>query len=420
MSQLIKQVPNDDSVLLQFAPMAGAVDLCVWDTANPGVIKCAGGVDSYTDPANGGCFFVDFNGLLGPATLAAAYLSDYGPFMMDELPCMSAPMWVNGHKYDGMTPSYLATVAPFTATPVRRDFSEALWFADYRVAETFTQVPSDHIRGPYIPAFPQWETPTSVVRFWQTIKENHFTPPCLPLGTYQISLPFDMHCHRMTAINAYLETAYGQGLHFPKQPRGAVLPSGTKSAVKFEIDWASHLDGSERRWLGINVIDFGAAVTNPAVDDALPNSITGLTADGNSVTVVIMPHDVRIRVYNNHQQFSIFNMPRPVNLNGKDPNIDRKHHFELYISMNRVAFYETDCLGRVNKIVDRAFNAALPISTVQYCFGPNNYHPSNAVNFNNQYAPGTFYSAFDLGGCRPLSFVDHFDSVCITENVPFP
>ena len=410
--------PSDDSVLVSFAPVPGAVDYRVYDTAHPNSVKYSGGALS-----------IELNGL-DPAVgadLVVEAVDKPGPFQKMDGVAVPGAMQMDGmHEViDGQgdpsnIPNILAASAPFhvTCQPMALTGSQA-FFDNFRNEKPLVQQPMPAPVGAF------YGTPGSYIELandkWAIrdyggdltdskvfFMENHFMDTLFDGGTPHSNNP--MHNNDASTVLMPKATADISG--------GRVLHA------TFEVD--SHFDS--RRWCEVQVAAVGDLLVQPGKVDSIPGFIVPQTASSNSLRWQIQDSFHTVDMFQNigtpdqpvaqlAQLIDLSFGPKnerggnaarirwdgsPLN-NGTAQDLDKRHRFDLYLSQ---AHYRIEENGVIIKDADFPAGMTLPFSKCQVYFVHQLYHTANdRVELINAGVEPYWYNN------RPWSDERHWDNM---------
>lgn len=378
--------PNDDSVLVSFAPVAGAADYRVYDSAHPLSVKYSGGSLS-----------VEMNGLdpAAGADLVVEAVDKIGPFQtMDG---MAGP---GAMQMDGMHTAINGQGDPSSIPLVLA--SSGLFHVNCRPAAlTGAQVFFDTFRSE--PPLVEQPLPALVPGTWYGDPNGfaEFTNDKWTVRNYSGDL-------KNTKIffmgNHFMETLYDGGTprtniaphtnnaSLVMMPKATADISGGKVLhVTFEVD--SHTDG--RRWFDLFVGAVGDTLVDPgkfADFSGRRPTLSGqlfrweIQAGAHSLSLFpgVKPDAASDQVFLTHQQsgvgpdsFGICARSGPwcaIPFNGTPGDLDKRHKFDLYLSKNRAVVMEQ---GHVVKDAPFPDGATLPFDKCQVYFVHQLYHTVN-------------------------------------------
>ncbi len=376
-------VPNDDSVVVFFDAVPGALDYRIYNIASPGSVKYSGGGLS-----------VEMNGLMPgtPATLVVEAVDKLGPFQkMDGMMGPGAvgheghtSMAINGLGDPSNIPVVLASSAPTTVTPIARTLQGTQAFFDtFRLSKPFETVP--------VPSMMLAANPGEV----QAVRNDKWTIYNV-LGDQKNSRAFIMGNHFMDTLydggtpggSNPLHTAYAS---LVMEPNAVADFGGDKVLhVTFEVD--AHF--SNRRWCDILIAGADDALLQPGnaweINNLLPTAsgqvfvwqifkdvhtgkiVRGKDTKGKLVTVELFDQRNGVGPDNggpparNYKVWS--DLPA---LNGSAADLDKRHRFDLYLSKNRFLMMEE---GKLVK--DKVFpgGVTLPFTRAKVYFVHQVYH----------------------------------------------
>jgi len=443
--QITKVVPNDDSVVVFFAPVAGAADYRIYDAAHPAIVKYAGQI---TQQQTGAGFMIrtpiaiQWNGIdpSKGANLVVQAVDKLGPFQKMDGSTGDGTMnmggmsmaggiaeAINGQGDPSNVPNVLAQSDPYPVTCVPFTLSGDQVFQDnFRSSTPLVKQPNP---AP-LPGSQFYGSPNDYAAFandkWE-IREYG-----ADLTNTKI---FMMGSH-------FMDTLYdggGLGSSTPSHNNNASLvmvPKATADIsggkvlhVTFEVD--AHMDG--RRWCELMVGEVGDPLIDAAKFDAFGdkptvsgkllrwqieadnNNLQMFLGDGNTAGVdLIQPADFAdglsaARTYWDHTG--------PL-ANGTLQDLDKRHRFDLYLSKTHYRIEETTPDGLYNMVREKDFPAgvSLPFDKCQVYFVHQLYHTSNDVQEVIKYQPFNSY----WPNFRPYSDERHWDDLGLEVLNGFP
>jgi hypothetical protein len=383
--QITNIAADDDSALISFAAVPGAVDYRVYDIANPNSVKYSGG--SLSIQANG------FNP--AGATVIVEAVDKLGPFEAHGMAMAgAAPMAgmasvsVNGQGDPSNVPNVLAASAPTVVTFTPRTLAGSQVFFDNFQSENPlvaqpipAPIPGDN-GGEYgcptnysVAANDKWEIRNyagDLANSQAFFMGNHFMDVLYDGGTAHFT-PV-MHNNNASVVLMPKATADISG--------GKVLH------VTMEVD--AHFDS--RRWCDIVVAPASDTFINPGKLDG------GLwpTTSGNMFRWQIEGHFHLPEVYRNNVETQLVDVANGINSdgpnvqrdnlwvpnvgpvgigsNGSTQDLDKRHQFDLYLSQTHFRIYEA---GQLVKDADLPAGQSLPFDQCQVYFVHEVYHTGN-------------------------------------------
>jgi len=270
-------VPNDDSVVVKFDLVPGAVDYRVYVANNPNSVKYSSGHN-----------MIEMNGLISNQSydLIVEALDKFGPYQ--KIDGMIGPgasgvngeihAGINGHGDPSNNPIVLTKSAPYKVNTIQRSLSgEQVFFDNFRNFQPIVQLPQKPEIVQYRlggPGTQWWDRSDLFLKWYENDKWNFFLDD---LDTNH-STVFLMGSH-------FMDTLYdGATMPVPgwaHQSNGVMLMSPKKTAniagskvlhVTFEVD--PHF--SSRRWCDILLLPAGEVVySGKAADKIGMNSKSG-------------------------------------------------------------------------------------------------------------------------------------------------
>ena len=376
---------NDDSALVSFAAVPGALDYRVYNLVHPNTVKYSGGSLS-----------IEMNGLdPAGADLVVEAVDKLGPFQtMDGMAGPGAMQMdgmhssINGQGDPSDVPFVLAASAPLhvTSRPVTLAGSQ-VFFDTFRSENPLVEQP----------------LPTPIAGTWYGTPGNYavFSNDKWTIRNYQGDV-------KNTKIffmgNHFMDTLYDggtPGISTPTHNNNAslvLMPNATADLsggkvlhVTFEVDM--HNDG--RRYCEVFVGEPGDTLTDPGKFADFPArrpTLSGRlfrwgihTADHTlSVFPGVQPDAMTDEIHLTHQgsgvgpdSFGICARSGPwcaVPFNGTMADLDKRHKFDLYLSKNRAVIMEQ---GFVVKDAIFPAGVTLPFDQCQVYFVHQLYHTSN-------------------------------------------
>ncbi len=407
---------NDDSAVISFDAVPGALDYRVYDTAHPGTVKYSGGSLS-----------IEMNGLdpVAGANLVVEAVDKLGPFQtMDGMAGPGAMQMdgmhqaINGQGDPSNVPQVLARCAPVAVSLSPRSLTGAQAFFDtFRNEPALVPqplpalVPNTFYGDPQ--CFDEFANAKWTIRdYGGDLKDtkiffmgNHFMDTLYDGGTPGSSVP--MHNNNASLVmmpNAIADISGGKVLH-----------------VTFEVD--PHMDG--RRWCDVFVGAAGDTLVDPGkfADFAgrrptLSGRLFRWEVQDNQHTLSVFP-GVQPDAYSDivhltHQEsgvgpdsFGICARSGPwckIPWNGTSGDLDKRHKFDLYLSQNRAVIMEQ---GQVVKDAVFPAGVTLPFDHCQVYFVHQLYHTGNDRPELLNYSPDDAYWINN----RPFSDERHWDNM---------
>jgi len=427
---IAKIVPNDDSVIVYFNAVPGAVDYVCYKPGVPNVRKySAGGLSiemNGIDPASG-------------ADLVVEAIDKFGPFQkIDGEPGPggmqhdgSVRMEINGIGHPSNVPNAIARSSVFHVACSPRSLTGAQAFFDtFRNSAPFKQVfPVDQryldwngggnndADNPYVR---EWQNDKWTIRAYQAdvtnsrifVMSNHFMDTLYDGGTPRSNVP--MHNNNASLV---------------MQPKSvADISGGRVLHVTMEVD--PHF--SNRRWCDIFVAAADDPVIQPgkfAENGMLP------TVSGNMFRWEILAEFHTAQIFRgvngqltgtglidtgwgeNSERFTAVNRTyghfgQPA-ANGTMANLDRRNRYDLYLSQNRFRIMEN---GLVIKDAVFPNGETLPFSKVAVYFVHQLYHTNNEHQELLKYNRGETYWI----NYRPWADERHWDNMGFEVLPAFP
>ncbi len=383
-------VPNDDSVIVSFAPVPGAVDYRVYDIDKPGRwMKYSAGTLS-----------VEVNGLNPAAAtrLVVEALDKLGPFhKMDgeigpgtTMGDGTMVVHINGQGDPTNVPNVIAKsdIVTVRCTPVTLTGSQ-VFFDTFRDSTPFKQVPvaetiaslygSDLGSNPNNLMIREYQNSKWIVRNYAGdqnmsrifVMSNHFMDTLYDGGTALLSWP--LHNNNATLT---------------MQPKSEADISGGKVLhITMEVD--GHFNS--RRWCDIGVFPSGDLLLNPAIQKLEGNASISQSGHGLvwEIAFGVMSlaefvgtgngtgtrHDAISHSYpGDHWGSADRNWPWADGFlpNGSIKDLDKRNKFDFYISQNRIRLLEN---GRVLK--DTVLPVPLPFTKMSVYYAHHVYHTGN-------------------------------------------
>ena len=416
--QITNVEPNDDSAIVTFAAVPGAVDYRAYDVLRPNTVKYSGGSLSIEmnglDTINGSSVVVEAVDKLGPFQIMDG-MAGPGATQMDGV--HSA---INGQGDPSDLPLVLASSAPVTVKPQPRTLTgEQVFFDNFRGEKPLVTLPcpapipgeSGSIYGypnNYLAlANDKWE-----VRNYDGDLENsrvffmgsHFMDTLYDGGTAHVTPVIHNNNASLVMVpNATADISGGKVLH-----------------VTFEVD--AHMDG--RRWCDLFVGEAGDTLTDPGKFSDFAGRKP--TTSGklfrweiqNAHSLSLFPGeksdaftDIVPLTHQEHgvgpDSFGLCTRMLPwckVPWNGTPGDLDKRHKFDLYLSKTRAVIMEQ---GVVVKDVTFPDGRTLPFDKCQVYFVHQLYHTGNDRHELIDYSPNECYWSNN----RPYSDERHWDNL---------
>lgn len=376
---------NDDSALVTFAAVPGAVDYRVYSLANPRSMKYSGGGLS-----------IEFNGI-NPATgadLVVEAVDKLGPFQtMDGMAGPGAMQMdgamnvaINGQGDPTNIPNVLARSGAFHVSCVAKTLTGAQAFFDnFRGSKPFVQAASidpaiaaanfnkpEAAKNPFL-YVKEFSNDKWVVRdYWGDMDNtqifvmgNHFMDTLYDGGTAHTNIG----AHNNNATIAMMPKAT------------ADISGGRVLHVTFEVD--AHFDS--RRWCDLVITPAGDPLIHPAkLDGGLLPTVSGnmfrweITSGFHQAEEFLSGQLVNLIDTSwgpSNERASLVNRDawnnKPL-LNGAPQDLDKRHTFDLYLSQTHFRLVESGVV-----VKDAALATPLPFSVVQPYFLHQVYHTGN-------------------------------------------
>ncbi len=416
---------NDDSAVLSFDAVPGAVDYRVYDVAHPNSVKYSGGSLS-----------IEMNGLdpVAGANLVVEAVDKLGPFQtMDGMAGPGAMQMdgmhqaINGQGDPSNIPVVLARSAPVAVSLSPRSMTGAQAFFDnFRSEPALAAQPLPALTPNTFYGDPQCFNSFANVNW--TVRDyggdlkdtkiffmgNHFMDTLYDGGTPGGSVP--MHNNNASLVmmpNTVADISGGKVLH-----------------VTFEVD--PHMDG--RRWCDVFVGAAGDTLVDP-----------GKFADFAGRKPTVSGKLFRWEIQDNQHALSLFPGTQPdafsdivhlthqesgvgpdsfgicarsgpwckIPWNGTSGDLDKRHKFDLYLSQNRAVIMEQ---GQVVKDAVFPAGVTLPFDKCQVYFVHQLYHTANDRPELLNYSPDDCYWINN----RPFSDERHWDNCGFSVLNAFP
>lgn len=423
----IKDVkPNDDSALVSFEAVPGALDYRIYDITNPKSVKYTGGSLSVEmnglDPVKGADLVLEAVDKMGPFQKMDGAS---GPGAMDMGGSISGS--VNGQGDPSTVPNVIARSNVFHATCQPRFLVGSQTFFDhFRNESPLVEQPLPTQRAGTFYGNPmeyreyandKWAIRNyggDIVNSKVFFMGNHFMETLYDGGTPRGNDP--LHNNNASLV---------------MMPKATADISGDRVLhVTFEVD--AHF--SSRRWCDVFVAPAGDTLVEPGkffennVNPTLGGNLfrweirnnhhdgqifLGKDSRGNLTSVPLFDHANGIGVDD-------FNASARVDwqghalLNGTEQDLDKRHQFDLYISQKRFQIYEQGLL-----IKDEVFpnDTTLPFTNMQVYFVHQLYHTTNDRNELITYGHGDSPYAYNH---RPWADERHWDNLGFEVLPAFP
>lgn len=419
--QITNIQPNDDSVLVSFAPVLGAVDYRVYDVSNPGSVKYSGGGLSIEmnglDPIKGANLVVEAVDKLGPFQKMDG-MTGPGAMQMDGMHSS-----VNGQGDPSNIPIVLAASAPFPVTcrPAALDGSQ-VFFDNFRAEQPLTPQPMPAPAGPEF--YGRSDSYAEFANDKWTIRNYG--------GDLADTRIFFMGSH-------FMDTLYDGGTPHTNDPihnnnaslvlmphATADISGGRVLHVTFEVD--AHFDA--RRWCEIQIAAAGDLLVKPGKFDPGDGTIRGATLSGNSLRWQIENEFHHLILFQNDgapaqpvmRETNLINVDwatggaerfgpaaricwdgTPLN-NGTAQGLDKRRRFDMYLSQTHYRLLEN---GQLVKDADFPAGQSLPFDKCQVYFVHQLYHTTNDRNELVDYYPANRY----WSNYRPWCDERHWDNL---------
>jgi hypothetical protein len=379
---------NDDSVVVKFDLVPGAVDYKVYVENNPNTVKYSSGYN-----------MVEMNGLVSNQSynLIVEALDKFGPYQqIDGVigPGASGPSGevhagINGHGDPSNNPIVLTKSAPYKVTTIQKTLNgEQVFFDNFRNFQPIVQMPQkmDVVAQRFGPNWQYWNKSDVILRWYENDKWSFFLDD---LDT-SASTVFLMGSHFMDTI--YDGGTLGQSSTPSHVSNGVMLMSPKKTAnisgdkvlhVTFEVD--PHFSG--RRWCDVLLLPAGETVySGKAADKIAMNTKSGklfrwaINAGGHTINVDTgynpdgsrKSYSVPVKFADRH---SIYSYPAP------------------YRSINNLTEYKVGTFV-ANSVVQNENDVNVKLSSK---FFDNNKFP--AFNLESNYSPKHGWIRFaEFGG----------------------
>ncbi|MEO7716602.1 MAG: hypothetical protein ABIY70_10385 [Capsulimonas sp.] len=369
---------NDDSAVIFFNAVPGAVDYRIYNAANSGSMKYSGGGLSIEmnglDPVAGADLVVEAVDKLGPFQIMDGAM---GPGAMAMNGVMSVA--INGQGDPSNLPRVIARSAVFHATPKAVVLTGSqVFFDNFRNAKPLVQMQTI---DPAIAAA-NHDGPANATN--QYVKE--YANDKWTIRNYDA----DMDYTKMFFMsNHFMDTVYDGGtahktdvLH-NNNATLAMIPKATADIsggrvlhVTFEVD--AHFDG--RRWCEVQIGAAGDPLIHPAkLDGGLWPTVSGdrfrweIGKERSDAKQCVQGVETVLNTYTSILQSNVrVNINHVAGINGDMRDLDKRHKFDLYLTQNRYRLVE-------NGVVewDGPITTPIPFSKMQVYFVHQVYHTGN-------------------------------------------
>ena len=419
---------SDDSAVVSFAPVPGAIDYRVFDITHPNSVKYSGGGLSIEmnglDPARGATLVVEAVDKLGPFQRMDGSLGP-GAMQMDGMHTST-----NGQGDPSNVPIVLAASAPVHVDlrPITLGGSQA-FFDTFRNEAPLTAHP--------LPA-PQGEEYYG--RSGQFAESGNAKWTMREYGAdLQNSRVFFMNNHFMDTLYDGGTPGLGDPMHntnasLVMMPNAtADISGGRVLHVAFEVD--AHMDS--RRWCDVQIAAAGDLLIRPGKVTPGDRPLQPATTSGESLRWEIKGDLHQLMVYHNTgtpvapvmQEEALLNTDWATGAtdrfgpaarirwdgvplaNGTMQDLDKRHTFDLYLSQTHCRILES---GVVIKDVD--LQNPLPFTQCQVYWVHQLYHTSNDRPELLDYSPQDTYWI----NSRPWSDERHWDNMGFRVLTAFP
>lgn len=387
--KIVAIYPNDDSVLVEFERVEGAVDYRIFDPAEPHHAKYCG-QDFPPPPATpgdppydealyspGNTRSIEWNGLTGATTLVVEAVDALGPYMT-HAECMVAEgqedhvCAKNGHGPSTSVPRAIARSKPVTVSPKPRIWGG--YFLNFREATPIKPTGKN-------PGIKSSWFQTGDPNGYQEYESDDLLIQCFGCEKTRVPAFIDA-LHYMTDVEDAGHVTYASVV--TKLKKGPWDFKEKTLHVTFECD--PHF--TSRRWISLLVLPAGDQVTNPGNLGQPPYDKP--TLSGNEFRWEIGgTNDAE------HHRGQVFTNGKPVEVfhrgwtdegetarvhwdhgapksNGTMLDIDKRHRFDLWLSKSEAIFQEADAKARVMNWGRRPLN--LPFESADVGFTHYIYH----------------------------------------------
>ncbi len=419
---------SDDSAVVSFAPVPGAVDYRAFDVSHPNSVKYSGGGLSIEmnglDPVHGADLVVEAVDKLGPFQRMDGSLGP-GATQMDGMHTAT-----NGQGDPSNVPNVLAAAAPVHVDlqPVTLGGSQ-VFFDTFRNEAPLMPRPLPAPQGTEFYGRPgeftesgndKWtmrEYGADLLNSRVFFMNNHFMDTLYDGGTPGFSDP--MHNSNASLVmmpNATADISGGRVLH-----------------VTFEVD--AHMDS--RRWCDVQVAAAGDLLTRPGKVTPGDRPLQPATLTGESLRWEIKGDLHQLMVYHNTgtpeapvmQEEDLLNVDWATGAtdrfgpaarirwdgvplaNGTTQDLDKRHTFDLYLSQTHCRILENGVV-----IKDTNLQTPLPFTLCQVYWVHQLYHTANDRAELLDYSPqDTYWMNY-----RPWSDERHWDNMGFSVLTTFP
>ena len=426
--QIMDVRANDDSAVVSFAPVPGAVDYRAYDVSKPNAVKYSGGGLSIEmnglDPAHGADLVVEAVDKPGPFQRMDGSLGP-GAMQMDGMHTAT-----NGQGDPSNVPNVLAASAPVHVdlTPAALGGSQ-VFFDTFRNEAPLMARPLPAPQGDEYYGRPgqfaesgndKWtmrEYGADLLNTRVFFMNNHFMDTLYDGGTPGYGDP--MHNTNASLVmmpNATADISGGRVLH-----------------VTFEVD--AHMDS--RRWCDVQIAAAGDLLTRPGKVTPGDRSLQPATASGECLRWEIKGDLHLLEVYHNTgtpdapviQEEDLLNIAWSTGAtdrfgpaartrwdgvplaNGTAQDLDKRHTFDLYLSQTHCRILENGVV-----IKDAEMQTPLPFARCQVYWVHQLYHTSNERSEMLDYSPQDTYWINN----RPWSDERHWDNMGFSVLNAFP
>ena len=351
-------IPNDDSVVVKFDLVPGAVDYRVYVANNPNSVKYSSGHN-----------MIEMNGLVSNQSydLIVEALDKFGPYQ--KIDGMIGPgasgangeihAGVNGHGDPSNNPIVLTKSNPYKVTTIARSLTgEQVFFDNFRNFQPIVQLPQKSEIVQYRlggPGTQWWDRSDLFLKWFENDKWNFFLDD---LDTNH-STVFLMGSH-------FMDTLYdGATMPVPgwaHQSNGVMLMSPKKTAniagnkvlhATFEVD--PHFSG--RRWCDVLLLPAGEVVYSGKAADKIGMN----TKSGKLFRWQIGPGSYNLNVdtgYNPDGSRKSYNIP--IKYNGRDHmpwNLPSPYRRVDYKTEHKVGTFVVDSINDGGSLIDIKWTA---------------------------------------------------------------
>lgn len=422
---ITKVTPNDDSVEIAFSLVPGAADYRVYKKSAPWLVKYSGGGLSVEmndiDPVKGDVLVVEALDKLGP------FEKMDGAMALPGTP--DVLIAINGQGDPSNVPNVIARSENMNVVCVPRSFSGAQTFLDrFQDEAPFEVLPAvtDSRILKFVPANQIGEQQNN-----RWIVRNYF-------GDQSNTRIFAMGSHLMDTfydggtpfVTSPLHNNYSSLVFTPKAT--ADINGGKVLHVTFEVD--AHF--SSRRWCEVMVTRADDVLIRPGITSG--NQWVSQRNDLFRWNIMPEFHNVEMRLGKggtkpdespqsilnlidtswgpNSERFtgiSRIGYGTEPSFNGTTMDLDKRHHFDLYLSATRFRILEQ---GKVLKDGSFPSGASLPFGRVAVHFVHQFYHSSNDRMEQVAYNPAGSYFI----NHRPWADERHWDNMGFEVLNAFP